>query len=103
MGWAREKLRQTKEKLTAKRDAFSGKTVEEQVDAYTSIYGEVLMGLHRELEAQKRLNARLRADLQQAVEDLHNSGASSLKWRIWLAQISALLALVLGASRWILG
>jgi chromosome segregation ATPase len=36
-------------------DTLSGKGVETKVDEYSEVYGEVLLGVHRDLEKQKRL------------------------------------------------
>ncbi|NOT21372.1 MAG: hypothetical protein HOP22_01410 [Nitrospiraceae bacterium] len=35
-------------------DKISGKTVEDKVTEYSEVYGEVLLGLHRDLERQNR-------------------------------------------------
>ena len=34
---------------------ISGKTVEEKIEEYSEVYGEILLGLHKELEKQNTL------------------------------------------------
>lgn len=85
-----------------KTGAIDGTTIETKVDEYTKVYGEVLLGVHRDLESQKRAHERLQKELHQAIKDLRNSGAGALRMRIWIAQLTALLALLLtGAALWI--
>lgn len=36
-------------------DTFTGKAVEEKVREYSEVYGEILLGLHRDIEKQNRL------------------------------------------------
>ena len=36
-------------------DKISGKAVEEKIGEYSEVYGEVLLGLHKELERQNTL------------------------------------------------
>lgn len=37
------------------RDRLTGRAVEEKLDEYSEVYGEVLLGMHREIQAHKDL------------------------------------------------
>jgi hypothetical protein len=39
--------------VTGATDRITGKAVEERIDEYSEIYGEILVGMHRELQEHK--------------------------------------------------
>ena len=45
-------------------DKISGKAVEEKIGEYSEVYGEILLGLHKELERQNTLLEKARATIQ---------------------------------------
>ena len=50
---------------------FSGKNVENKVEEYSEVYGEILLGLHKELEKQGALLEQQEQHFNSQVENLH--------------------------------
>ena len=61
---------------------FSGKDVQDKIEDYSEIYGEILLGLHKELERQNAGLEKQEQHFNAQVKNLHdqtNDLASSLK------------------------
>lgn len=52
-------------------DKISGKAVEEKIGEYSEVYGEVLLGLHKELEKQNTLLEKHEQQFSSQEENLH--------------------------------
>ena len=52
-------------------DKISGKAVEEKIGEYSEVYGEVLLGLHKELEKQNTLLEKYEQQFNSQEENLH--------------------------------
>ena len=52
-------------------DKISGKAVEEKIGEYSEVYGEVLLGLHKELERQNTLLEKHEQQFNSQEENLH--------------------------------
>ena len=52
-------------------DKISGKAVEEKIGEYSEVYGEVLLGLHKELEKQNTLLEKHDQQFNAQEENLH--------------------------------
>ena len=50
---------------------ISGKAVEEKIGEYSEVYGEVLLGLHKELERQNTLLEKHEQQFNSQEENLH--------------------------------
>ena len=50
---------------------ISGKVVEEKIGEYSEVYGEVLLGLHKELERQNILLEKHEQQFNSQEENLH--------------------------------
>ena len=50
---------------------FSGKDVQDKIEDYSEMYGEILLGLHRELEKQNALLEKQEQHFNSQVENLH--------------------------------
>ena len=50
---------------------ISGQSVEEKVEQYSEVYGEVLLGVHKELEKLKSLAEQQEKHFDSRIDDLH--------------------------------
>jgi hypothetical protein len=75
-------------------DKISGKAVEDTVKEYSEVYGEVLLGLNRDLEKQNRL-------LQDCQQRLVAQTKQIQQLRL-LCILSYVLALGLGVAVWLI-
>ena len=50
---------------------ISGKTVEEKIEEYSEVYGEILLGLHKELEQHSTLLEKHEQLFNSQEENLH--------------------------------
>ena len=50
---------------------ISGKTVEEKIEEYSEVYGEILLGLHKESEKQNTLLEKHEQQFNSQEENLH--------------------------------
>jgi hypothetical protein len=51
-GFAKAKAAEVGQKLKDHRDTFTGKKVTDSVETFASLYGDILLGMHRELQSQ---------------------------------------------------
>lgn len=77
--WMKKKVSHTFARTREGVGTFSGKRIKETLDDYSEVYGEVLLGLHRDLRSQgrhiedvrNRLNEEMEAQ-RQALEDIRS-------------------------------
>jgi len=48
---------------------LTGKELEDKIGQYSEVYGEVLLGMHRELESQKKLLHDYRRDMSSLIDE----------------------------------
>lgn len=59
-------------KISRGFNKISGKAMENKVDEYSEVYGEILLGLHKELERQNALLEKQEQHFNSQVENLHD-------------------------------
>ena len=64
----KERFTGVKENFTGAVNRISGKSVEEKISEYTEIYGEILLGMNRELETSRRLISEYREEMSQLTD-----------------------------------
>jgi len=73
-------------------DTFTGETVKNKVNEYTEVYGEVLLGLHRDLQRQRGVLQEYQQQLDacnQRIQKLEATSADALG--IQVAELEKLL------------
>lgn len=50
-------------------DRFTGKSLEDKIGHYSEVYGEVLLGMHRDIETQKKLVHDYRHEMSSLIDE----------------------------------
>lgn len=50
-------------------DRFTGKSLEDKIGQYSEVYGEVLLGMHRDIETQKKLVHDYRQEMSSLIDE----------------------------------
>ena len=95
-GRGRRLLRRTGDTLKTATGTLTGQNVEQQVAEYSEVYTQVLLGLHEDLELQRRKVA----DHEKKIESLTHQIASMSLIRTIAIAGSALAVLALGVTLW---
>ncbi len=65
-----------KESIADTLGKISGKNIEDKISEYSEIYGEILLGMNREIETDRRLIRESRAEMDQIFQQTKNIQAS---------------------------
>lgn len=107
MGNVKDRITDIKDNFTGALGTLRGKTIEDNVSEYTEIYGEVLLGMHRDLETYKRQVAEYRDEsnknkdrIEEIYKDMKRSLRGLIIWKV-IAIASLLLSFSFGVLFWI--
>ena len=104
---ATESTQKLSQKVSETKDRLTGKAVEDKLDEYSEVYGEVLLGMHRDIQAQRTLIHDYRDEMSSFLNEAR-SVASQLKHRnneiaraYWIGICAAVIAVIaIGISIW---
>ena len=69
----------------------SGKAIEDKIEEYSEVYGEVLLGLHRDIERQNRFLQDYKQQLDNQIQQLRR-----------ICVLSYVFALGIGVAVWLI-
>jgi hypothetical protein len=87
-------LRRVEERFDGVLGRISGKAVEDKIAEYSEVYGEVLLGLHRDLEN----HSRLLQDCQRRLV----AQAKQIQHLRFLCILSFVLVIAIGMAVWLI-
>lgn len=99
-GWntTKNKVNAGKEYAKTKKEQFTGESVEHKIDEYSEIYGEILLGMHKELSELKfKLNI-IEDEQRKDASGTNELDFSSLKLYKSLSIVSLIISL--GVALW---
>jgi len=98
MDSAKNKINEGKVYLKTKKEQFTGEAVEHKVDEYAEVYGEILLGMHKELSELKfKLNKIEKAQINE-IPTQKELDISALKETKTLSIIAIIISL--GVALW---
>lgn len=79
-------------------DKLTGKAIESKIDEYSAVYGEIVLGLHRDLDSLRKDVGQLAADLEAHEKQRSELVDAKAIARIRLIAIAALVIAVAALS-----
>lgn len=96
--YAKNKFNEGKVYLKTKKEQFTGEAVEHKIDEYSEIYGEILLGMHKELgELRFKIN-KIETEQGKNIPATKETDTSSAKWSKILSIVSIIISL--GVALW---
>ncbi|WP_456409198.1 hypothetical protein [Caldithrix abyssi] len=97
-------IKQIKKTVSAFNNKFTGREINEKIEIYTELLGQIVIGMDKMLEDQKNVNAQLNNRIQSLEKELKSVRKKQIgpaRWLYVCLVVLILMNIILGAALWI--